>query len=154
MPTRRAGTSARLGALLLAGSAGALLALWRAASKRRSGNPSVPEPAKPVDLERYLGRWFELARFENRFERGCEGVTAEYRRRPDGLIEVVNTCRKGSPAGPRRVARGRAKRVPGSGNAKLKVSFFGPFFLGDYWILPSRASAPSRGPLLRPVLNS
>jgi len=99
-----------------------------------SGNAAVPQPAKPVDLERYLGRWYELARYENRFERGCEGVTAEYSQRPDGMIGVLNTCREGAPDGKARAAEGRAKVVEGSDGAKLKVAFFGPFF-GDYWVL-------------------
>lgn len=98
------------------------------------GNPAVPEPVKAVDFDRYEGRWYEFARYENRFERGCAGVTAEYARRSDGLISVVNTCRKGAPDGPEKVARGRAKSVGDAKNAKLKVSFFGPFF-GDYWVL-------------------
>ncbi|MGZ8370318.1 MAG: lipocalin family protein [Caulobacteraceae bacterium] len=98
------------------------------------GNPAVPQPAKPVDLKRYAGLWYELARYENSFERNCEGVTANYRALPDGKIEVVNSCHKGAVGGPLKVARGRAKVVAGSGGAKLKVSFFGPFF-GDYWVL-------------------
>jgi apolipoprotein D and lipocalin family protein len=69
------------------------------------------------------------------FERGCEAATAEYSRRPDGLIRVFNTCRQGDPAGRRRTAEAKARLVPGSHNAKLKVSFFGPFFVGDYWVL-------------------
>ena len=93
----------------------------------------APEPAKPVELSRYLGRWYEIARYPNRFEEGCEAVTAEYARRPDGLISVTNTCRKGSPTGPVSQAEGRAK-VAGDDGAKLKVSFFGPFF-SDYWVL-------------------
>ena len=98
------------------------------------GNSAVPQPTKPVDLKRYVGLWYELARYENRFERDCEAVTAEYRRRPDGGIEVVNSCHKGAVGGPLKVARGRAKVVEGSQDAKLRVSFFGPFF-GDYWVL-------------------
>jgi len=98
------------------------------------GNRSVPEPAKPVDLKRYVGLWYEFARYENRFERNCEAVTAEYRARPDGMIEVVNRCHKGAVGGPLKAAKGRAKVVAQSQDAKLKVSFFGPFF-GDYWVL-------------------
>jgi apolipoprotein D and lipocalin family protein len=98
------------------------------------GNAAVPEPAKAVDLNRYLGLWYEIGRYENRFERGCEGVTAQYSQRPDGLIEVLNSCRKGAPDGPLKTAKGRAKVVEGAQGAKLKVSFFGPFF-GDYWVL-------------------
>ena len=99
------------------------------------GNGAVPEPAKPVSLKRYLGVWYEIGRYDNGFERGLEGVTAEYRVRADGLIQVVNAGRRGSPTGGVRVAQGWAKVVGGSDNAKLKVSFFGPFFLGDYWVL-------------------
>ena len=70
----------------------------------------------------------------NRFEKNCEGVTAEYALRDDGLISVVNTCRKGAVDGPVKRANGRARIVDANSNAKLEVSFFGPFW-GDYWIL-------------------
>ena len=93
----------------------------------------APEPAKPVELSRYLGRWYEVARYPNRFEKNCQAVTADYARRPDGMLSVVNTCRKGAADGPLTQAEGRAKVVGGNG-AKLKVSFFGPFF-SDYWVL-------------------
>lgn len=99
-----------------------------------SGNPNPPQPAKAVELERYLGKWYEVARYDMRFEKGCEGVTAEYSKRPDGLIRVLNTCRQGAVDGPVKVAEGKAKVVDTATNAKLKVSFFGPFF-GDYWVL-------------------
>ena len=101
-------------------------------SRHPVGNRAVPEPAKAVDLNRYLGRWFELARYEQGFQKGCEGVTADYSLRPDGTINVVNRCRK--PDGRMSEARGRAKIVDAATNAKLKVSFFGPFY-GDYWVL-------------------
>lgn len=98
------------------------------------GNADVPEPAKAVALNRYLGTWYELARYEHRFERGCEGVTAEYSLREDGHIRVVNSCREGAVDGVKKTAEGKAKVVEASRNAKLKVSFFGPFY-GDYWVL-------------------
>ena len=87
-----------------------------------------------LDIERYLGRWYEIARFPNRFERGCVGVTADYAMREDGKISVVNTCRKGSLDGPVEVAEGVASVVaPG----KLEVTFVPwlPFAKGDYWVL-------------------
>jgi apolipoprotein D and lipocalin family protein len=129
---------ARMAALALAlALAGAVLALAGCAALTggKSGNAQVPQPARTVDLDRYVGRWYEFARYENRFERGCDGVTADYAKRDDGLISVRNTCREGAPAGPARSAEGRAKVVEDSGGAKLKVSFFGPFFFGDYWVL-------------------
>jgi len=116
--------------------AGAVLAACNSAGP--SGNSSVPQPAKPVEIEQYLGHWFELARYENQFERGCEAVTADYSLGEDGMVRVLNTCREGGIDGRRKESEGRAKTVPGSGNAKLKVSFFGPFY-GDYWILDRAA---------------
>ena len=100
-----------------------------------SGNPHPPQPAKAVDLQRYAGLWYEAARYDMRFEKGCDGVTAEYSKRPDGLIRVVNTCRQGGPTGPVKVSEGKAKVADAASGAKLKVSFFGPFFVGDYWVL-------------------
>jgi apolipoprotein D and lipocalin family protein len=103
------------------------------------GNANVPEPSKNVDLKRYAGEWFELARYDNGFERGCEGVTAEYAVKPTGEVRVINTCREGSATGPIRRIEGSAKVVDGSGNAKLNISFFGPLCVGNYWII-DRAS--------------
>lgn len=111
-----------------------LLLLLAACTSYPVGNPNVPEPAKAVELERYLGRWYELARYENRFEKGCEGVTAEYAKQDDGMVQVINTCRKGGVGGEKDVADGKAKIVEGARGAKLKVSFFWPFY-GDYWVL-------------------
>lgn len=91
------------------------------------------EVVSSVDLSRYVGRWFEIARLPNRFEKKCaDSVTATYSLRPDGRIEVVNRCRKSS--GEYTTAKGKAKIVDKKTNAKLKVTFFWPFY-GDYWIL-------------------
>jgi apolipoprotein D and lipocalin family protein len=94
----------------------------------------VPSPAKPVDLARYQGKWFELARYDASFQRGCEAVTAEYTPLADGAVRVVNRCRQGSVDGAERSAEALARVVPGTGNAQLKVTFFWPFE-GDYWVL-------------------
>ena len=117
--------------------AGAALALGACATLQRGpvGNAAVPQPAKPVDLNRYLGRWYELARYEAGFQKDCEAVTADYSLRDDGLIDVLNRCRQGAVDGSVKQAEARAKIVEGSDNAKLKVSFLGPFYVGDYWVL-------------------
>lgn len=99
------------------------------------GNPNVPDPIKPVDVDRYMGRYYELARYENIFQRGCEAVSADYSKIAGGMVRIVNNCRDKSPDGPLRSVNGRAKLVEGSRNAKFKVSFLGPAFLGDYWVL-------------------
>lgn len=106
-----------------------------ACSSMPVGNSSVPQPAQPVELKAYSGVWYELGRYENRFEKDCEGVTAEYRPAEDGSIEVINTCHKGSVGGPIKISHGKAKPVENSRNAKLEVTFFGPFYFGNYWVL-------------------
>lgn len=101
------------------------------------GNLAVPEPAKPVELSAYLDTWHEYARYEAPFQKGCEGVTADYSIRETSSasnIRVVNACYKDALDGKYSEAKGRARVVEGSEGAKLKVSFFGPFF-GDYWVL-------------------
>ena len=97
------------------------------------GNAHVPEPAKPVSVQAYLGRWYEIARYEQSFQKGCEGVTADYSLRPSGKLAIVNTCRE--PDGRTRQAKALAYVVPNTGNTQLKVSFFGPIYIGNYWIL-------------------
>lgn len=114
-------------------AAGTLLAGCAALGpKHPVGNAAVPQPAKSVELNRYLGRWYELARYEQGFQKDCDSVTADYSLREDGNIEVLNACVK--PDGKRTDAKGKAKIVDTATNAKLKVSFFGPFY-GDYWVL-------------------
>jgi len=101
------------------------------------GNSAVPEPAKSVSLAAYLGTWYEYGRYEAPFQKGCEGVTAEYSLREtsgNARIRVVNSCFKGGLNGEFEQSTGKAKLVEGSDGAKLKVSFFGPFY-GDYWVL-------------------
>ncbi|WP_420996765.1 lipocalin family protein [Cupriavidus sp. 30B13] len=122
---------AALAAAALAAGALALLC----GTCRRSGNRNVPEPAREVDLQRYLGRWYEIARYDSSFERGCEAVTADYSLLADGRLRVLNTCHQDGPHGKVRAEEGRAKVVRHTGGAKLKVSFFGPFYVGDYWVL-------------------
>ena len=73
------------------------------------GNTAVPQPAKAVDLDRYLGRWYELARYEAGFQKGCEGVTADYSLSGPGQIKVLNSCRKNGLGGKLTSATGKAK---------------------------------------------
>jgi apolipoprotein D and lipocalin family protein len=87
-----------------------------------------------VDLPRYLGTWYDIASFPQRFQLGCTGTTATYSMRGDGEIAVLNRCRKGSLTGKEDSALGRARVVDRTTNAKLEVSFFRPFW-GAYWII-------------------
>ena len=93
-----------------------------------------PPTVASVDIERYAGLWYEIARYPNSFQQNCEGVTAEYTLRDDGKITVLNTCRLGNP----RSSEGVARVVDGSNGSRLKVKFapeWVPFASGDYWIL-------------------
>jgi apolipoprotein D and lipocalin family protein len=87
-----------------------------------------------VDLDRYLGTWFEIARYPAPFQAGCVATSATYSPHEDGGIRVMNRCLAGSLEGELREAEGRARIVDQDTNAKLKVSFFWPFY-GDYWVL-------------------
>ena len=91
------------------------------------------ETVPSVDLQKYLGRWFEISSFPQSFQKGCHCTVAEYSMEKD-FIRVINTCRKDSSEGKVKRAKGKAFVVKGSNNAKLRVQFFWPF-RGDYWII-------------------
>ena len=95
--------------------------------------PTAPLPTvASVDLDRYQGRWWEVASLPNPFQSRCVAATqAEYRLEGD-RVRVRNECL--DARGERLVADGLAEPLPGSGNARLRVSFFRPFW-GDYWVL-------------------
>jgi apolipoprotein D and lipocalin family protein len=99
-----------------------------------STNYPALEVVPTVDLNRYAGTWYEIASLPVSAQKGCFCTKAEYSLMDDGVIKVVNTCRKNSPNGEVDRAEGKAFVVPGSNNAKLRVQFFWPF-RGDYWIL-------------------
>jgi apolipoprotein D and lipocalin family protein len=87
-----------------------------------------------VDLDRYIGTWYEIATIPQRFQKDCVGVAATYTLRDDGKIDVLNKCRKKTLDGELKEAKGKAWVVDKKTNAKLKVQFFWPF-KGDYWIV-------------------
>lgn len=89
------------------------------------------QSVEKVDFSRYLGTWYEIARYEHSFEKGCLNVSATYALKDNGDISVLNQCTLED--GTQKKAQGVAYAVDKS-NAKLKVSFFRPFY-GNYWIL-------------------
>jgi len=89
---------------------------------------------KELDLNRYLGKWYEIARFPHSFEKNLVGVTATYSLRDDGKIKVLNQGYKNTLDGELSVAEGKAKIPNKLEPAKLKVSFFWIFY-GDYNVL-------------------
>jgi apolipoprotein D and lipocalin family protein len=101
-----------------------------------TGCVGMPDDVKPVDdftVEKYLGKWYEIARLDHSFERGLSRVTAEYSLRDDGGVKVLN---RGFAAeeGKWKEAEGKAFFVNEPTQGYLKVSFFGPFY-GSYIIM-------------------
>ena len=124
----RAGlVTAVIGVLAFAGGVGCTT------TTERLHLPPVQTVAK-VDIQKYAGMWYEIAAFPLLAERGCTGVTATYKLRDDGEIDVLNRCRQYSLDGPEDSVNGRARVVDTATNAKLQVSFFRPFW-GDYWVI-------------------
>lgn len=97
-----------------------------------TGIPTGVEPVSSFELNRYLGKWYEIARLDHSFERGLEQVTAEYSLREDGGVRVLNRGFSTSK-GEWDEAEGRAYFVEDEDTGYLKVSFFGPFY-GSYVI--------------------
>ena len=91
-------------------------------------------PVDQVDLNRYMGDWYEIVSLPQTFTEGCFCTRAQYSLNDNGTVKVLNTCHKGSIDGKLTKAKGRAKVVNAPANSKLKVSFFWPFY-GDYWIV-------------------
>ena len=112
--------------------AGVLLSGCSTTSARLKLPPLETVPS--VDLQRYLGTWYEIASIPQRFQKGCTGTTATYSLRDDGQIDVLNRCRFERLDGELKLAKGRARVVDAQTNAKLEVSFF-RLFWGDYWVI-------------------
>ena len=108
------------------------LAALAGAALYATRNPRIPEGVDPIenfDLNRYLGKWYEVARIDHSFEKGLQRTQAEYSRNPNGSIHVTN--RGYNPKrGEWKISHGRAKPTIAPDVAALKVSFFGPFYGG------------------------
>jgi apolipoprotein D and lipocalin family protein len=117
-------------------AAGLLSTLLAACALRHSAPLST---ARGVELSRYAGRWYEIARLPNGFQRDDSRATADYALQSDGTVRVVNTEYR--PDGTRKLAIGEAAAVPGSGGSRLRVRFRGLAAIapvprdGNYWII-------------------
>lgn len=114
-----------------------------AVSLLMSPGAQAAEPLQAIpslDVPRYMGRWYEIAKFPNRFQKQCAGdTTAEYQLLGEQQVRVINRCRRAD--GTMDEAVGLARQVGDSNSAKLKVRFaprwlsFLPFVWGDYWVI-------------------
>ena len=122
----------------LAATLTALLPLWLTACASNASG-ALPDAAPLVSVsefetERYLGLWYEIAKYPVSFEEGLVGVTAEYSLRDDGKIRVENGGRKGTLDGKPSLATAKAWAPDPEQPARLKVQFFWPF-KADYWVI-------------------
>lgn len=99
-----------------------------------SGGGAPLDVVAQVDVERYVGKWFEIARYPNWFQSGCASSTADYTVNDDGSIRVFNTC-LAADGSVNSTIQGTARVADSSTNAKLKVTFPGIPFSADYWII-------------------
>lgn len=98
-----------------------------------TGIPEGLNSVTPFEINRYLGKWYEIARLDHRFERGLEGISADYSLQEDGSIKVINSGYN-VQSGKLKQAEGKAYFIGRTDVGSLKVSFFGPFY-GGYHII-------------------
>lgn len=96
---------------------------------------ATPQPARPVPVQLFSGRWYEIARIPNMLQRDCEGASSDFAGFNSGRFRVVQVCHHGSPAGPTQSYNANGQIIPASDNAKMNLSFFGGIVHVEYWIL-------------------
>ncbi len=109
-------------------------------AQNKPAAPVPPQPVASLDVPRYMGLWYEIARFPNDFQEDCVGfTTAQYSLNPDGTVNVTNRCRV--EGGQTEVTSGLARQVGGEDSPRFKVRFapswlsFLPMVWGDYWVI-------------------
>lgn len=95
----------------------------------------APQPVKPVAPTLFSGRWYEIARTPNMMQKDCQGATSEFSGWANGAFRVVQTCHAGAPAGTAKTFNAKARIIPATNNAKMKMMFFGGMISQEYWIL-------------------
>lgn len=122
----------------------ALLAVTLLGAQAPAAQADAPQDAlatiTALDVPRYMGKWYEIAKYPNRFQRHCVGFThAEYRLQEDGRVQVANRCR--TAAGRVDEAIGTARQIGAADSPRLEVRFapawlsFLPWVWGDYWVI-------------------
>ena len=108
------------------------LAIWGASAPVLA---DAPQPVKPVPVELYSGRWYEIARTNNRLQADCEAATNDFSGWSGGAFSVVQTCHKGSPGGPVQTYNAKGRVLPSSNNTKIRLGYFGGLVSIEYWIV-------------------
>jgi len=100
-------------------------------------SPVIADPAhpRPIDPQRYAGRWYEIARLPNRIESDCANATSDWFRQPDGGFNVVQTCHVAAPGASDKTWRGSGRIIDGVSSSKFRIGFLGGLIQRDYWVL-------------------
>jgi apolipoprotein D and lipocalin family protein len=113
-------------------SACALVALLGAAAPALAG---APQPARPATSNLYSGRWYEIARTNNKMQADCLASTTDFSGWRSGAFSAVQTCHSGSPSGPKKTISVQGHVLPSSQNAKMQLAMLGGLISREYWIL-------------------
>ena len=125
----------RLTPMLAAG----LLSAAAGSAAAEEQTPAAPvRPVAHIEITSMMGRWYEVARFPNQIQRGCQAGASDWIRTGDGFA-VTQTCHKGSPDGPLAEWKAKARVADPVSNAKFKMSFFGGLVSQEYWVLDQRS---------------
>lgn len=96
---------------------------------------AAPEPVRPVDLERFIGRWYEILRTPNNHQRNCWAASQVWSRREDGRFTIRQTCHRGSRTGRTQIFDTTARVLNAPQNTKFEASFFGGLIRQRYWVI-------------------
>ena len=110
----------------------AVCLLWGAPAL---ASAAPPQPAKPVPPTLYTGRWYEIARTQNRMQTNCQASTSDFSGWSSAGFSVTQTCHKGAPDGPKQVMTVSGHILPQSDNAKMKLGLLGGLISQEYWIV-------------------
>ena len=108
----------------------ALAPMWTAAAQA-----AAPQPKKPFDIGRMAGRWYEIARTPNAFNRDCQAGTTDWAPAGTGLFRITATCRKGSINGPAKAISAMVRITDPVTHAKVRMSILGGLVANDYWLI-------------------
>jgi apolipoprotein D and lipocalin family protein len=98
---------------------------------------AMPQTVGYLEPTTMMGRWYEIARFPNQIQKGCQAGASDWTRSADGF-SVVQSCHKGAPDGPLSLWRAKARVADPATNAKFRMTFFGGLVSQEYWVLDRR----------------
>jgi apolipoprotein D and lipocalin family protein len=112
-----------------------LAAIALSAGLPAAGWAGAPEPLKTLDLDRFMGRWYEIMRTPNIHEMNCFAAFQDWTRAPSGQFAIQQHCRGGSAAGAERLVNTAAKVLNAPANTKFEATFFAGLIHGRYWVI-------------------